>query len=408
MIGFVHTGMVRKEEMMEAKDLSKSDALKFVLILGVSSLFADMTYEGARSITGPYLAVLGASATVVGTVAGFGELVGYGLRLFSGYISDKTGKYWAITLAGYFLNMVAVPLLALAGSWETAAFLMITERTGKAIRTPARDAMLSHATHQVGRGWGFGLHEAMDQVGATLGPLVVAAVLYLRGDYRNGFAILLVPALLTLGVLLAARWFYPRPRDFEIETHIEMKGFPRSFWLYLAAVALVAAGYADFPLIAYHFHKGSTVPENWIPIYYAVAMGIDALAALLFGRLFDRIGISILIVVSLLSSIFAPMVFLGNFYVALAGMALWGVGMGAQESIMRAAVAGMVPMSRRGSAYGIFNTAYGVFWFLGSALMGVLYDVSVVAIISFSVAAQLASIPMFLLVAREGKHLHHE
>ena len=392
---------------MEAKDLSKSDALKFVLILGVSSLFADMTYEGARSITGPYLAVLGASATVVGTVAGFGELVGYGLRLFPGYVSDRTGRYWTITLAGYFLNMVAVPLLALAGSWETAAFLMITERTGKAIRTPARDAMLSHATHQVGRGWGFGLHEAMDQVGATLGPLVVAAVLYFRGDYRNGFAILVVPALLTLGVLLAARWLYPRPRDFEIDTLIETKGFPRSFRLYLAAVALVAAGYADFPLIAYHFEKTATVPDSWIPIYYAVAMGIDALAALLFGRLFDRIGISILIVVSLLSSIFAPMVFLGNFYVALAGMALWGVGMGAQESIMRAAVAGMVPMSRRGSAYGIFNTAYGVFWFLGSVFLGVLYDVSVVAIIAFSVAAQLASTPMFFLAARGDNRLHH-
>ena len=392
---------------MEAKDLSKSDALKFVLILGVSSLFADMTYEGARSITGPYLAVLGASATVVGTVAGFGELVGYGLRLFSGYVSDRTGRYWTITLAGYFLNMVAVPLLALAGSWETAAVLMITERTGKAIRTPARDAMLSHAAHKTGRGWGFGLHEAMDQVGATLGPLVVAAVLYFRGDYRNGFAILVVPALLTLGVLLAARWLYPRPRDFEIDTLIETKGFPRSFRLYLAAVALVAAGYADFPLIAYHFEKTATVPDSWIPIYYAVAMGIDALAALLFGRLFDRIGISILIVVSLLSSIFAPMVFLGNFYVALAGMALWGVGMGAQESIMRAAVAGMVPMSRRGSAYGIFNTAYGVFWFLGSVFLGVLYDVSVVAIIAFSVAAQLASTPMFFLAAREDNRLHH-
>jgi len=392
---------------MEAKDLSKSDALKFVLILGVSSLFADMTYEGARSITGPYLAVLGASATVVGTVAGFGELVGYGLRLFPGYVSDRTGRYWTITLAGYFLNMVAVPLLALAGSWETAAVLMITERTGKAIRTPARDAMLSHAAHKTGRGWGFGLHEAMDQVGATLGPLVVAAVLYFRGDYRNGFAILVVPALLTLGVLLAARWLYPRPRDFEIDTLIETKGFPRSFRLYLAAVALVAAGYADFPLIAYHFEKTATVPDSWIPIYYAVAMGIDALAALLFGRLFDRIGISILIVVSLLSSFFAPMVFLGNFYVALAGMALWGVGMGAQESIMRAAVAGMVPMSRRGSAYGIFNTAYGVFWFLGSVFLGVLYDVSVVAIIAFSVAAQLASTPMFFLAAREDNRLHH-
>jgi len=394
--------------MMEAKDLSKSDALKFVLILGVSSLFADMTYEGARSITGPYLAVLGASATVVGTVAGFGELIGYGLRLFSGYISDRTGKYWAITLSGYFLNMVAVPLLALAGSWEMAAFLMIAERTGKAIRTPARDAMLSHATQQIGRGWGFGLHEAMDQVGATLGPLIVAAVLYVRGDFRTGFAILLVPALLTLTVLLVARRLYPRPRDFEIETHMERKGFPRAFWLYLAAVALVAAGYADFPLIAFHFKKASTVPDNWIPVFYAVAMGIDALAALLFGRLFDRIGILTLIAASLLSSFFAPMVFLGNFYSALTGMALWGVGMGAQESIMRAAVAGMVPMNRRGSAYGIFNAGYGIFWFLGSALLGILYDASLLSLVVFSVAVQLASIPLFLLVAREGKHLHHE
>jgi MFS family permease len=363
-----------------------------------------MTYEGARSITGPYLAVLGASATVVGTVAGFGELVGYGLRLFSGYISDKTGKYWAITLAGYFLNLVAVPLLALAGSWEMAAFLMIAERTGKAIRTPARDAMLSHATQQIGRGWGFGLHEAMDQVGATLGPLIVAVVLYVRGDFRTGFAILLVPALLTLGVLLVARRLYPRPRDFEIETHIERKGFPRAFWLYLAAVALVAAGYADFPLIAFHFKKVSTVPDNWIPIFYAVAMGIDALAALLFGHLFDRIGISVLIVVSLLSSFFAPMVFLGNFTSALAGMALWGVGMGAQESIMRAAVARMVPMNKRGSAYGIFNAGYGIFWFLGSALLGILYDASLLSLVVFSVAVQLASIPLFLSVARQGKH----
>jgi len=393
--------------MMDAKDISKSDALKFVLMLGVSSLFADMTYEGARSITGPYLAVLGASATVVGTVAGFGELVGYGLRLFSGYISDRTGKYWAITLAGYFLNLVAVPLLALAGSWEMAAFLMIAERTGKAIRTPARDAMLSHATQQIGRGWGFGLHEAMDQVGATLGPLIVAVVLYVRGDFRTGFAILLVPALLTLGVLLVARRLYPRPRDFEIETHIERKGFPRAFWLYLAAVALVAAGYADFPLIAFHFKKVSTVPDNWIPIFYAVAMGIDALAALLFGHLFDRIGISVLIVVSLLSSFFAPMVFLGNFHSALAGMALWGVGMGAQESIMRAAVARMVPMNKRGSAYGIFNAGYGIFWFLGSALLGILYDASLLSLVVFSVAVQLASIPLFLSVAREGKHFSY-
>jgi MFS family permease len=382
--------------------ISKGTALKFVVLLGVVSLFADMTYEGARSITGPYLAILGASATAVGIVAGFGELIGYALRLVSGYISDRTGKYWTVTLFGYFINLLAVPLLALAGSWEVAAFLMITERMGKAIRNPSRDAMLSHATQSIGRGWGFGLHEAMDQIGAILGPLIVATVLYLNGGYRISFAILLVPALLALAVLLVARALYPRPRDLEAVTvELKTKGFSRIFWLYLAAVSLIAAGYVDFPLISYHFEKLSIVSKIWIPVFYAVAMGVDALSALFFGRLFDRVGLSILIVVSLLSSLFAPLVFLGGFYLALIGMALWGVGMGAQESIMRAAIAGMVPMDKRSTAYGIFNAVFGLFWFLGSALMGVLYDVSIPSLIVFSVVMQLASVPLFVLIRKE-------
>lgn len=381
--------------------ISKGAALKFVLLLGIVSLLGDMTYEGARSITGPYLAIFGAGATAVGFVAGFGELIGYGLRLVFGYLSDRTGKYWAITLSGYFLNLVAVPLLALAGSWEIAALLMIAERTGKGMRTPARDAMLSHATREMGRGWGFGLHEAMDQIGAVLGPLVVAAVLYFRGDYRTGFAVLLVPALLALGVLAAARLLYPRPRDLEpVSSELEARGFPKVFWLYLIAVALIAAGYADFPLIAYHFQKASAVPPDWIPVLYAVAMGVDALAALVFGRAFDRIGLSVLIVAVALSALFAPLVFWGGLNLALLGMALWGIGMGAQESIMRAAVAGMVPSDRRGTAYGVFYTGYGVVWFLGSVLMGFLYDTSLPALIVFSVAIQIASIPMFLVVRK--------
>jgi MFS family permease len=363
-----------------------------------------MTYEGARSITGPYLAILGASATAVGIVAGFGELIGYALRLVSGYISDRTGKYWTVTLFGYFINLLAVPLLALAGSWEVAAFLMIMERMGKAIRNPSRDAMLSHATQSIGRGWGFGLHEAMDQIGAILGPLIVATVLYLNGGYRISFAILLVPALLALAVLLVARALYPRPRDLEAATvELKTKGFSRIFWLYLAAVSLIAAGYVDFPLISYHFEKLSIVSKIWIPVFYAVAMGVDALSALFFGRLFDRVGLSILIVVSLLSSLFAPLVFLGGFYLALIGMALWGVGMGAQESIMRAAIAGMVPMDKRSTAYGIFNAVFGLFWFLGSALMGILYDVSVPSLIVFSIVMQLGSIPFFILIRKEPK-----
>jgi MFS family permease len=386
------------------KSIPKKSALRFVILLGAVSLFADITYEGARSITGPFLAVLGASATVVGIVSGFGELIGYGLRLVSGYISDRTGKYWTITLLGYGVNLLAVPLLALAGRWEIAAFLMITERLGKAIRTPARDAMLSHATKEIGRGWGFGLHEAMDQIGAVLGPLIVSSVLYFRGGYQTGFGILFIPALLALSVLLMARLLYPRPRDLEaVSVKLEGKGFPRVFWLYLLAIAFVAAGYADFPLIAYHFKKVSIASDDWIPIFYAVAMGIDALSALFFGHLFDRIGISILIVVSFLSSLFAPLVFLGGFDFALLGMSLWGVGMGAQESIMRAAVAGMVPINKRGSAYGIFNTGYGVFWFLGSVLMGVLYDKSIFSLIIFSVVMQLASVPLFFVIKKGRK-----
>jgi hypothetical protein len=178
-------------------DGSRATALKFVVLLGVVSLFADMTYEAARSITGPYLAVLGASATIVGVVAGFGELIGYALRLVSGYIADRTRKYWAVAILGYVINMAAVPVLALAGHWELAAFFIIAERMGKAIRTPARDAMLSHATAEMGRGWGFGLHEALDQIGAMLGPLIVVAVLHFKGGYQTSFAVLVVPAALT-------------------------------------------------------------------------------------------------------------------------------------------------------------------------------------------------------------------
>lgn len=265
--------------------------------------------------------------------------------------------------------------------------------------------LLSHAATQVRRGFGFGLHQAMDQIGAVMGPLAVAAVLYFQGGYRGGFAILIVPAVLGLIVLLVAQRLYPNPRDFEAVTP-EVKGedLPRVFWIYLGAVALVAAGYADFPLIAYHFQQKAIASPNTIPLFYALAMGVDAVAALIFGRLFDSRGISILMVAVLISSIFAPLVFFGNSNFALLGMTLWGVGMGAQESIMKAAVAGMVAMDKRASAYGIFSTGYGLSWFLGSALMGILYDRSISSLVIFSIVIQLAAIPVFLLVKRTQLH----
>ncbi|MGO9568710.1 MAG: MFS transporter [Desulfomonilaceae bacterium] len=394
---------VRLHAPTELCEISKSTAIKFVVLIGVVSLFSDFTYEGARSITGPFLAVLGASATVVGIVAGFGELIGYALRLASGYFADKTKRYWTIVFFGYCMNLLAVPLLALAGHWPIAAALIVAERMGKAIRTPARDVMLSCASDQIGRGWGFGLHQALDQTGAVIGPLVVAAVLHFKGGYETSFAVLLIPALAALSLLALAATLYPNPSNLgRASAGLERKGFSRRFWVYVVAVGFVAAAYADFPLIAFHFKKMAIVPDSSIPIFYAVAMGVDAVAALWFGRIFDRIGFASLVVAILFSSFFAPLVFMGGYYSSLAGMALWGVGMGAQSSVMKAAIAGLVPTSKLGFAFGIFNTAYGLFWFAGSVLMGVLYDISLPALIVFSVAAQLISIPILLAARKEA------
>jgi MFS family permease len=385
----------------EAEPLRYRHALRFILLVGGVSLLADMTYKGARSITGPYLALLGASATVVGFVAGLGELIGYAVRLASGYLSDRTGRYWAITIFGYCVNLLAVPVLALAGSWQVAALLIVLERTGRAIRTPARDAMLSHAAGRTGLGWGFGLHEALDQTGAVLGPLALGAVLYFGGDYRLGFGVLLIPALLALALVLAARLLYPRPRDFELSGPVlEDRGLPRSFWVYLAAVALIAAGYADFPLIAFHFGKAAVIAPAWIPVLYAVAMATDAIAALALGRLFDRIGLATMIFATTASLLAAPLTFLGGPIAAVLGMALWGIGMGAQESIMRAAIALMAPAERRGTAYGTFNALYGVAWFAGSVLLGGLYDRSVAALVVVAVLLQAMALPILWWLTR--------
>lgn len=377
-------------------------ALKFVVLLGVVSLFADMTYEAARSITGPFLALLGASGAAVGVIAGGGELAGYALRLWSGRLADRTRRYWLITLLGYAINLLAVPLLALAGHWVAAAVLIVLERAGKALRTPARDVMLSFAARQTGRGWGFGLHEALDQAGATVGPLIVAAVLYFTSDYRMSFAVLLVPALLSLSVLLAARRLYPRPQELEPagQPHLNAHGFPRSFWLYIAGTCLVAAAYADYPLIAYHFQRTGSVPQEWIAVLYAIAMGVDGLSALALGRWYDRHGALALIGATACSAAFPLFAFTGGFASALAGAVLWGIGMGAQESIMRAAIAEFTSVERRGTAFGLFNMAFGVVWFAGSAALGWLYDVSIPALIAVSMGLQAAAIVLFAVTHR--------
>ncbi len=384
--------------------LPRQRAILFIVFLGIVSLFGDMTYEGARSITGPYLGMLGVTATTIGIVSGFGELMGYGARLVSGYVGDRSGNYWAVTIVGYVLNLFAVPLLALAGAWQLAVVLIIAERIGRGIRAPVRDAMLSHAASQTGLGWGFGLHQALDQIGAVIGPLVVSGVLFVGSGYQAAFGWLVIPAALSMGVLLAARYLFPRPHDFELAPPpLEREGLAPVFWIYIVAVAFIAAGYADFPLIAYHFDKAQIMPAAWIPILYAVAMGVDGVGALVLGSLFDRIGIRTMILATVASAAAAPLVFLGDFPLAVIGMACWGVGTGAQDSIMRATVSRLAPQQRRATAFGIMNAIYGLAWFAGSVLLGVLYDRSIVAVVLASMLLQAAALPIFAwLAARES------
>lgn len=395
---------------MSQLSLNQRSAFQFIILMGLVSLFSDMTYEGARSLTGPYLGLLGASAFMVGLVAGLGEFIGYALRLLTGIMADKTGHYWLLAFIGYGLNLFAIPLLALTGRWELAAALIILERLGKAIRKPARDAMMSHAAKRVGPGLGFALEEFLDQIGAMLGPLFLAFIVYLSrglgdlGSYRRGFAFLLMPAVVAIVFLSISRHRFPSPERFEIREMASPKKIDRGFFFYLVGVSFLAAGFADFPLLGFHFQKQDILAGASIPLVYTLAMGVDAVAALFFGRLYDRLGLRALMLSTLLSSFFAPLAFLSNSIpLTLAGIVLWGIGMGAQESVVKAVIANLVTPEKRATAYGIFSTIFGLAWFLGSALMGLLYERKIIFLVIFSVSAQLLAVFFFSFIQRRER-----
>lgn len=378
-------------------------AMRFVLLIGVLSFFADFTYEGARSVAGPYLASLGVGAGALGVIVGLGEFLGYGLRLFSGRFADVTGLLWPTTIAGYLLQMFAVPLLALTHDWRSAACLVVLERVGKAIRNPPRDVMLSHAGEQLGGyGWAFGVHEALDQFGAMFGPMVVAVILATRSDYRLAFAALAVPAALNLSCVALARFIYPRP---EIFAHprppaSSPRRMPTAYWLYLCAAGLVAAGFADYPLLAYHLNAKSKLSGEWVPILYVLAMASSGGASLLFGRLFDKFGFSVVVWLALATWLYAPLVWLGGFWAVILGLVIWGIGMGVHESVIPAAVAPLVAPERRTFAFGLFTAGYGTCWFLGSVAIGFAYAHRVSWAVFVAVACQILAIPGFLLAGR--------
>ncbi len=383
--------------------LSSSDAFTFVLTLGIVNLFADTTYEGGASINGPFLGTLGATAAAVSIIAGVGEFLGYSLRSVAGYIADQTGKYWLVTFIGYTINLLAVPAMALAGNWQTAACLVVAERIGKAIRKPTIGAMLSYTTASLGKGWVYGLNTALDETGATIGPLLMALVLYVKGGYRTGYALLLVSSLLALVTLSIARIFFPAPSHLEAGPTAQAKGFTRTYWLYMIAAACFGAGLMSFELISFHLAATGTVTDYWIPVFIAIATGVGVFANLILGRLYDRFGMPVVLVAISIASLFSPLVFLGGFYPALAGMILWGLGYAVEDTLLAAIVAGMLPEGRRNLAFGLFYTGYGVGWLVGSIATGLLYERSIPLLIAFSIAVQLASLPIFFLASKTSR-----
>lgn len=383
---------------MTVTPADRASAIKFILCMGLVSLFADMTYEGAHGSIGPLMSDLGASVTAVAIIAGLGEMVAAGLRYFTGRIADRTRAYWTLAIAGYVLNLLTIPMLAFVTTWQQAALLITLERTGKAIRGPARDLLLSEATGKVGHGFGFGVHAVMDQTGAFAGPLLMAVITARSGHITTAFAWLAVPAALALLSILLARAV--RPVRVEPPAPKVLPPLPAVFWPYIAAAGLLACGFVDFPVLAAHFEKNQIFQPATIPLLYSAAMATTGLTAFVFGKLFDRYGITVLAAGIFISLLALPFGFFGGVTGAVIAVLCWGTGLGVQDATLRAGIAQVVSMNKRGTAFGTFNGVYGVAWFLGSAIMGVLYGFSIVAVVAFGIAAQLVAAAMFFRLRR--------
>ncbi|MFF0223951.1 MFS transporter [Streptomyces sp. NPDC004629] len=374
---------------------------RFVVWFGVVSLLADFVYEGARSVTGPLLASLGASSLVVGVVTGAGEAAALGLRLVSGPLADRTRRFWGLAIAGYALTVVSVPLLGVAGVLWAACVLVIAERVGKAVRSPAKDTLLSHATAATGRGRGFAVHEAMDQVGAIVGPLLVAGVLALTGDdYAPALGVLALPGAAALGLLCWLRSRVPDPEAYEREAAPPTRQaapssrLPAAFWTYAAFTAATTTGFATFGVLSYHLVERHLLTAAWVPVLYAAAMAVDAVAALVTGWLYDRHGPRVLVALPVLTAVVAALAFTDTVALAAAGSLVWGAAMGIQESTLRATVADLVPSGRRATAYGLFAGVVGAASLAGGALTGGLYGYSIPVLITAVVVIQILALAL--------------
>ncbi len=383
-----------------------------VVGFGVVSLAADMVYEGARSVTGPLLASLGASAVVVGVVTGAGEAIALVLRLFSGTLADRTGRYWRLTLVGYGLTAVCVPLLAVApflggAGLTVAVVLVLAERTGKAIRSPAKSALLAQAAARVGLGRGLGVHKALDQIGAFAGPLLVAGVAALSGALWPALAALVVPGAVAMGLLVWVRSrtgqpdVAPGPADAPttLGTTVRQR-LPVPFWMFAASSGATTAGLVTFGVISYHLTTDRVVDVALVPVVYAGAMAVGAVAALATGWLYERVAGRILLVLPALVVAVPLLAFTDSVWPAVLGVLVWGAAVGVQDSTVKALVADLVPAGRRAGAYGSFAAVQGAAAVLGGGLAGWLYERSLAGLVVVVAFTQLVALALLIATLR--------
>jgi MFS family permease len=387
--------------MSETTDTRGWDGWRTVLWLGIVSLLVDLVYEGARSITGPFLASLGASALTVGLVTGAGEAAALGFRLFSGPGADRTGRYWRWMVVGYALTALCVPLMALAPALGAAglvfgAAMVLLERTGKAIRSPAKSVLLAVAARNVGRGRGFGVHKALDQTGAFLGPLLVAAVIAVTAHQSAGLLVLAIPGAVALGVLARLHRYVGDPHREPTSRSAPLDALPRTFYVYAVACALTTVGLMTFGVISFHLVHEHLVVAAVVPVVYAAAMGTDAVASLATGFAYDRVGGGTLLILPLVVAAVPVLVFTDHTGVAVGGVLLWGAATGVQDSTVKALVADLVPSTRLATAYGAFAAFQAVAALAGGGLAGWLYDGHRGALVGGIVAAQAIALALLL------------
>lgn len=395
-----------------------ASSIIFIVLMGLVSMMSDMTHEGAKSIYGSFLGIVGATPKIISIISGLGEFIGCSLILITGIIANKTKKYWTMTIIGYMINLLAIPALALTGpnGWIYACSLILVERIGKAIRKPAKNTLVSFSSKNLGEGKSFAFVEFLDQIGAFIGPLILTLVLYLKDttdifeSYKTCFLVLAIPALITLIILFIARAKYPKPDSLESEEivadNIENRSVlkSRAFIYYLIAIGLCAFSFVDFPLIAYHVGSLNLFEVQNLPMLYSLAMLVDAFAALLFGMLFDKIAFKSLILSTLCSFMFPLFIFVAtNKLMVFIGVAFWGIGIGSQESILKSAVAKLIGKNKRSLGFGLFEGVFGLCWFLGSLVLGLLYEFSLTFLIWLCIVAQLLSIMFYVLSIKNNK-----